>query len=565
MKRHMSLSRLMLLFLLIFTVLLAGMVGVFLRSFTVQSRREEAQYLSRALEETARLISQDVLNMTRAMEELAWNGDFGEFCVGSPALRNEEQDSIRMLFVLFMMDHPAVTQITLFALDGAYFASSAYTLENRYILYQRLDKELDFSSISRQSLYSAPHIDPPENDGKYYFEIVTPVYETRVNRTRAALGGILIAQIDVSAILDAQNVTNKGLMMRAADVTMYASGARADAEAGVHIIGTGERIDMGKHYWELFVIGAPSALSPSTVKGMQYTLFGGVIMLFLHSLSMLALYQLVVKPITRLSEDVRIASGKGVHLNPRLDRRNELVRLTNSINEMVERIQKMNEEQAAHLRDRAIFMQARINPHFLYNNLECIRGMAALKDFGAVRDMAGIMADIYRYCNQSEPLVPLSQELACLEKYMRIYTLRYGEGFELSIRADEQARAFKVPRMTLQPLMENSLCHGFLAAKRGEGNIWLSAEANMGGLTIRITDDGIGMDDETLKRVNMDTDTIQEQNAKHLGVANVRMRLRMLYGEKSLLRFSGAQGGGVCALIFLPVCAEDIKIVQKLI
>ena len=548
MKRYMSLSRLVWLFICLFAVLLVGMLWGVNEHYYRRSEQDARMFAEQSLEETARLLDNRLDSVVTVMQGIAYEGGGFEFCVEGHSWRYENQHYIRTQLNQLMLDSTAVQSAVLYTLDGAYCATGT-AMENPYLTYKRLDSELHISEAFKKTLYSQP----VSVGDKVLVSVVVPVWVQ--NSTRSLLGfcGVIIAQIDVRSLLEQVNVTARPLKLA------FTGGMVMDGTNGRLLpreeAGLDSRMlsrDVSGCSWTLFHTDVTHDHSASIGQMLQFTILTGVLMFVLHIAFVYLFQRMLVAPVEKLAGTVRHSTSDFLPVGEDISSRNELVLLTRSINEMMERIRRSNEEEAQRLRERATFMQARINPHFLYNNLECIRGMAAMQQYGAIRQLTGVMADIYRYCNHSEPLVLLRDEVQCAEKYICLLSLRYPDRLNLTVQVEEEALDCRVPRMCLQPLMENSIYHGTIGAGRASGTLTLRAWISGGRLCITLTDDGAGMSDEQYDKVNHAV-LMDEYAVKHIGVGNVRSRLKLLCGENSSLILHPGETGGVCATMLLNI------------
>ena len=216
-------------------------------------------------------------------------------------------------------------------------------------------------------------------------------------------------------------------------------------------------------------------------------------------------------------------------------------------------------------------LQNQINPHFLYNTLEGIRSEALLAGLDSVAEMTEALGTFFRYTiSQVEHLVTLEDELANIENYYYIQQFRFGDRLALSIEYehDEERNQLKLlqyrlPKLTLQPIIENSIYHG-LERKIGRGNLVIRIGASDERLRIRVSDDGMGMDEETLKRLNeklrcLTLDHVSEDTGKRGGIAlvNVNNRIKLLFGEEFGITFYSRKGAGTDALLVLPLVEKE--------
>jgi two-component system sensor histidine kinase YesM len=185
-----------------------------------------------------------------------------------------------------------------------------------------------------------------------------------------------------------------------------------------------------------------------------------------------------------------------------------LERLGGSFQREQEANRLMIEAVSARTRAEFIGYRAQINPHFLFNTLECVRSMAHRRNDEDMEIIISSLASIFRYSLFARPLVPLARELEHTENFIKVMNIARSSAaapkYHLKISAGKRARDFQVPSMILQPLAENSVFHGFF--NRGNGNNVISIRAQCGGktgnLNILIIDNGEGMTESELAALN---------------------------------------------------------------
>ena len=227
---------------------------------------------------------------------------------------------------------------------------------------------------------------------------------------------------------------------------------------------------------------------------------------------------------------------------------------------------RMNKRQAQYLA-----LQNQINPHFLYNTLESIRSEALIAGMDKVADMTEALASFFRYTiSKVENLVSVEEELHNCEIYFRIQQYRFGSRLNLAIECDPEDREeiyrCRLPKLTLQPILENSIIHG-TECKIGTGHLVIRMERIGECLVIQISDDGVGMDVETLRKMNerleksgrLLADSSSESNGG-IALVNVNNRIHLLFGEEYGLHVFSMQGVGTDVEIILPAITDDQKI-----
>ncbi|MDD3920335.1 MAG: sensor histidine kinase [Eubacteriales bacterium] len=213
-------------------------------------------------------------------------------------------------------------------------------------------------------------------------------------------------------------------------------------------------------------------------------------------------------------------------------------------------------------------LQNQINPHFLYNTLESIRSEALIAGLNSVAEMTEALATFFRYTiTKVENLVSVEEELQNCETYFRIQQYRFGSKLQLHIECDPEEREeifrCRLPKLTLQPILENGIIHG-TEFKVGAGNLRVRLERTGKRLLIEVSDDGIGMDEETLARVNerlgKSGRAFQDNGEGQRGgmaLVNVHNRIHLLFGEEYGLHVYSLPGVGTDVQISLPIITSD--------
>lgn len=187
-------------------------------------------------------------------------------------------------------------------------------------------------------------------------------------------------------------------------------------------------------------------------------------------------------------------------------------------------------------------LQSQINPHFLYNTLESIRGQALMDDNKEIAKMVEALAAFFRYSiSRKGSLVTLREELANIQNYMMIQRYRFNNRFTMEIFLDEEdecAYDFLIPKLIIQPVVENAIFHG-LEEKLEGGNVSLEVIVTDKNLIITVSDNGKGMDTHILAALNERIHETGGQKAireelLHSGIAlpNIHKRIKLLFGEE---------------------------------
>ena len=191
-------------------------------------------------------------------------------------------------------------------------------------------------------------------------------------------------------------------------------------------------------------------------------------------------------------------------------------------------------------------LQAHINPHFIYNVLDSVNCMALVSGNDDITEMLGNLAAILRYnLREPESLVPFSEELHTVERYLAIQQGRCAEGLTISYDLDEAGMDWVLPKMSVQPLVENAVMH-----VKGMPRIRMESRVDGGLMTIVVANLGGDADPAQLMRYLAGEERIVSRSTG-LGIRNVHQRIRMIYGEDYGLRYE-RQGEWLRAILTLP-------------
>ena len=244
-------------------------------------------------------------------------------------------------------------------------------------------------------------------------------------------------------------------------------------------------------------------------------------------------------------------------------RQDELGKLVSSMNDSIRQLEEANRSVRTlsalqHESDMKALRQ-QINPHFLYNTLNMIIGMASMKDDAAIIEVSKTLSDMFRSNLSGAHMISLRNELEQAKRYIRISQYRFRDLFTVSYRIEDDMLLEQfVPRMTLQPLIENSIIHGF-SESGTHGSITISIERRGDEqMQIVVEDTGSGMlrsDLNMLRDSLIDTAILPSRKA-HVGLHNVYARLKIEYGARMSFFVESSEGSGTQVLILLPIRAE---------
>lgn len=267
------------------------------------------------------------------------------------------------------------------------------------------------------------------------------------------------------------------------------------------------------------------------------------------------------KPIQTLVENMslnNIEKNLNQHLSYKHD--DELGSLFKSYNQMKYRINNLitiNYKTKLEQKDLELRqLQNQINPHFIYNTLESIHMMAEINGDLDTSKMAQCFGSIIRYSmNRKINTVTLEKELSIIDNYIYLQKIRFDQIFTIENLVPNSLLQCEIIKMIIQPLIENSIFHGFSECD-GEGKITIKGEKFNNYLIITISDNGIGIDEKKLKELN---DYINDRNSNFKGIAlrNINRRLQLKYGSEFGLKILGIKDKGTSMILTLPFIIKE--------
>lgn len=200
--------------------------------------------------------------------------------------------------------------------------------------------------------------------------------------------------------------------------------------------------------------------------------------------------------------------------------------MLSSMRKLIERSVELGHETAV---SRIKQLESQFNPHFLFNTLENVRFMIRMDPKGADKALVQLSSLLRYSIEPSGMMIPLKDDLDYIRSYLQILELRFGERLHYQIDVPQELEQFPVPKLIAQPMIENAIRYGM--KKRGTLNVVLSACREGEQVILRITDDGQGIEAETLQAILSSLDNPEKDRSGHLGILNVHERIRLMYGD----------------------------------
>ena len=269
----------------------------------------------------------------------------------------------------------------------------------------------------------------------------------------------------------------------------------------------------------------------------------------------------ITRPILCLEKVTKQVAEGDLSVRAEVEDGVEVRALSESLNMMIDKINDLLEqvttEQIRLRKAEFELLQAQINPHFLYNTLDTIIWLAESGEQKRVVAMVGSLSDFFRSTlSRGKDIVTLKEELQHVRSYLEIQQVRYQDILEYEIEVPEEMYACRLPKITIQPLVENALYHG-IKNKRGVGRIRITCCREGNGCKLRVVDNGIGITGERLAQVR-DGILNKVLTGKDIyGLYNVNERIRLNFGEDYGITIKSEYGEGTVVSVLVPYVEKE--------
>lgn len=321
------------------------------------------------------------------------------------------------------------------------------------------------------------------------------------------------------------------------------------------------KINLNNQNLELIAYVNNAELKEPILQVVPLGIFIGVLGLLIISIFFAIMFRSITIPIQNLSKKLEKISSEDLSIRVNKEVDNELGVIADSINEMLENLEITTEEKIKSKEEvlrlsmlqkdtELQYYQSQINPHFLYNTLECIKSIGQSYKSVEIEQISISLASIFRYSVKGGSEATLAKEVETVKNYFTIMDIRYPEKFELSIETDPMAADFIIPKMIIQPLVENAIMHGLLQ-KRGKGKIEINAKVEADIFEIIIRDTGIGIEENNLVRImkSLESSELNASKSNSIGLNNIVTRLKLNYGEQAQFIINSHEGEGTTIII----------------
>lgn len=549
-----SLTKLISLFLLLLFLATVVLSVYYYFYFAASTYRRNREYYQRIASDMARSIDNSTVSARKQIDSLATEAADSSLWFSDNAYEN----------MLYMQALEASVSSALNVTDAADAILILPRKSDMVIEAHSIDEALFLSFVDRFNRHNTilPASQHFGTDGEAHFVIASPItrryYKTMLTQTVGTAymllsygqlldntaenaQALLLSGTNTSAVICAHTIEDASLLTRQEEIVK----AAFDTEAAYFDLGSYTVLKYPAA--ELGAILLYFIPSSELFLPIQNILIAGVF-------ALLAIFALTVfgirfissrihSPINELIQEVHLLGRQEQSYRLKGSRSYEVADISDSINRLLDELQSRNdlisqtqenlrELHLLHRESQLLALQSQVNPHFLYNTLECIRSLAQCADSQGVCDILDPMIYIYRYSASNQSMGTVQTEYACVRAYADIMEIRFGGRVRVSIHMDPAVANAPMPRMVLQPLVENAINHGY-ANTMSDALVEVSMRAQGDTVVLTVYDRGCGMDEETLHALHTRISAVKlpEDDQHHIGLRNVHQRIRREFGD----------------------------------
>ena len=271
----------------------------------------------------------------------------------------------------------------------------------------------------------------------------------------------------------------------------------------------------------------------------------------------------ILRPVQQLYYATEKVAAGDFDARININSHDEIAVLAQGFNNMAENMQdmfdKIKEDERKMRRVDLRLLQEQINPHFLYNILDTIVWLIEGNETDQAVNMVVMLSDFFRLVlSKGKEFISIKEEEQHIKCYLEIQKMRYNDILEYDIQIDQVLYGYQILKLTLQPLVENSLYHG-IKYKRAKGYIHVNGEKEGNVIRLIVRDNGVGMDEEELEQIRKEISRPCQETEKGFGLANVNERIRMYFGAEYGMTIDSKKGKGTIVEITIPA----IKVEEK--
>lgn len=419
-----------------------------------------------------------------------------------------------------------------------------------------------------------------ENKDNYFFEAAMPIKISNSSLTRVGVVHIRINEKDIYKALSSNNETNEiYLLQHNGEILSCKNKDEISKNINNRLNVTKINENLGKSYIDVDKNGKKIVINSVSIDKGDWILISLVSyeelvapltsiknilllinLIFMISFLIVALFisNIISKPIIILRMSMLKVENGDFNGKVEVQSEDEIGKLSQNFNNMLDKVSELlilTKEQERLKRDAEFeALQAQINPHFLFNTLSSIRWAAAAYGDKKVEDMVHALSILLRASiTNGQEMVSLEREINILKNYLDLIQMKQGTTIIFECNIDESIMKYRIPHLLLQPIVENSILHGF-EDRNEPGVISITAIAAEELLKIELTDNGKGLQGDTLESIlNRESQALDDKKYyKSVGLKNIHDRLKLIYGQNYGIDICDGEKNGTKVTLYMP-------------
>lgn len=545
-KGHLF-TRILSLFLLI-SIIPAGAINYIWYSKMEEEMIKTAENnTDQLLTQSAAAIKQNIIAINTAILSIALDQDIVSILTTTSLtdeIDPEKKEVIASKLTLAKTLNDSIASITLISRNMTYAVSTSGKRTNYDLLFsQSWYKYFVTSGVS--TFYTGIHLCPYiENIRSNTFTIL---YRINPDSTGFHVAFLILEVYASMPIYTINSICSTGtsLQILDRDNNLCYSYSKSFVPTDDNVVIKQKKIDILD--WTIEMTIQKDALQSDVETVRQY--FSYILLFVILCVAILAIVftSHITRPIARLSDATHKVRTGDLTVQLPITTNDEIGRASDDFNAMIIKIRELindvknKEQERFNAEIRAL--QAQINPHFLYNTLNVIRWLSMMKENEKIDELVVALVHLLEYTKEDmSDFVPIQREVEHTRRYIQVMSIRYADKFDYVEKIDPGVLSFSTIRFVLQPLIENAIFHGIDPANR-KGTITLEIKIERNSILFSVSDNGIGLDLEKNRH----------RFFSGYGISNVNDRLRMQFGNESMLQVNSEVGKGLTVSFTIPI------------
>lgn len=553
--RRLSLKKLLFLFMAVSALMIICASAVMGLRYTRDLTDQNRSHAEAILDEFVKHVDNRLQVISDNLTQLSEKSSVISFVDMSSVDKMETAEYVRALLDSYTETEPSMQALYLCSREGILLQGHSGSgdtgnyrlLRAGYSVMQTLPLQERFRGVRYMRVY--PDAEAHYKNDEYLLGIAIPVYGMDYY-------GALIALVDLSGIMKSVTDDAFGIYMTYDEKPMWSNRGAFTEEA---LFGEGMISQRcGVIPAAVYMTAESSRPIQSVMDFSRYNVPLILCVLIIEIAFLIVIYMWVVRQIENVAGQMELIGVDAASTSQRISvstkSSSEIVLVARGVNGMLARLDELNRQvnqsELDLLNQRIMFLKSQINPHFLFNSLSSIRGMATMGSYDNIRLLTESIAQIYRYSMEESVMATVGEETECIRLYARTFEARYDSMVSIDCEIEAGLENAHIPRMILQPLAENAFLHAFAKKNFREGRLYVRCTSD--GQRMKIVLENTGAQPDAAALLEMNSAQPSREKRRGIGIYNVRRRIELLGGEGAGLVYGISPDGGTQAVITFP-------------